>query len=314
MTTLSQIEPLEHVRCNLCGRDDPQLQHVISGFQIVRCRNCSLIYVNPRLSKEQTHQLYTHSEYFQNKSFYGPDGSAVYGYGEYLSQRQEIERSFEKIIHHLARFQSPGNLFEVGCGPGYLLNVARRHGWRVAGTEVSPYACRYAQEELGLNVSSQPLEEGTFSANSFDAGVMLDVVEHLHDPLSSLQAMHRLLKPGGVLVIGTPNAGSWVARILGPRWEDMRRVKEHLYLFSDRTLGAMLEKSGFRVGKTIQYGRYFQIGQILKRLEIYHEGLANGLARISRGLRLYNKVFYIVPFTKIIVFAKKLPDKGCQRQ
>ncbi len=296
---------LEIVPCNLCGAEDATRLYRIDGFQIVRCRKCGLIYVNPRLVREEVEKIYSQSEYFHNPKFYQFDGY-MYGYAEYISERQEIERSFEKVVQRLQVLTSPGHLFDIGCGPGYFLEVARRHGWEVTGMEISEAAVRYARHRLGLDVVQGSFEEQVLPPISFDAGVLLDVIEHFHDPFSALQKVHALLRPGGVVTIATPNAGSLLARLLGGRWEDMRRVKEHLYLFSEKTLTLMLQKTGFRVLKVHQYGRHFKVGKILRRWEFYHKGTARFLQSASRLLGFYDKTYYIVPFTKMIVFAEKV--------
>lgn len=304
-TTEGISNVLESVGCNLCSANDTEHLYKIDGFNLVRCRRCGLIYVNPRLVRQEVEKIYTRPEYFHNPQFYDSDGF-LYGYAEYVSERQEIEKSFEKVVKCLASLKTPGRLFEVGCGLGYFLNVARQYGWEVTGSEISESAAHYARRMLGLSVLWGSFEEQTLPPVSFDAGVLLDVIEHFHDPFAALQKSHKLLKPDGVLIIGTPNAGSLVARILGSRWEDMRRVKEHLYLFSHRTLTMMLEKSGFRVVKTVQYGRYFKVGKILRRWEIYGKRTARFLRCMSSVLGLEDRIYYIVPFTKMIVFAKKV--------
>ena len=306
--TASQIEhpedTMEYTNCNLCSANDAQHLYEIDGFNLVRCQRCGLIYVNPRLMSKEIEKIYAEPEYFHNPKFYDFDGF-LYGYAEYVSEREEIEKSFEKTVKRLETFKPSGRLFEVGCGLGYFLDVAHQRGWEVTGIEISKSAARYAHL-LGLNVLCGSFEDQMLPPLSFDAGVLLDVIEHLHDPTSVLRTAHRLLKPGAVLVIGTPNAGSLISRILGSRWEDMRRVREHLYLFSRQTLTQMLAKAGFQVVEVTQYGRYFKVGQILKRWELYHRGLARSLAQLSRVIGLHDKIFYIVPYTKMIVFAKKI--------
>ena len=297
-------EKMEYTHCNLCSADDAKQLYHIDGFNLVRCRRCGLIYVNPRLVKKEVEKIYTAPEYFHNPKFYDFDGS-LYGYAEYVSERVEIEKSFEKIAQRLETHKSPGRLFEVGCGLGYFLDVARQRGWEGTGIEVSQFAVRYAHR-LGLNVLCGSFEDQLLPPLAFDAGVLLDVIEHLHDPSSALHVAHRFLKQGGILVIGTPNAGSPISRMLGARWEDIRRVKEHLHLFSERTLTQLLAKAGFRVVEVTQYGRYFKVGGILKRWELYHRALARSVSQLTRVIGVYDKVFYIVPYTKMIVFAKKV--------
>jgi 2-polyprenyl-3-methyl-5-hydroxy-6-metoxy-1,4-benzoquinol methylase len=295
---------LEQVSCNLCSADDARHLYTIDGFRVVRCRVCSLVYVNPRLAAGEVEQIYARPEYFQNQDFYSENGS-LYGYAAYVSEREEIERSFERVLTQLERFLHPGTLLEVGSGLGFFLAVARARGWRASGLEVSAYAAEYARRVLHVDVSCARLEAQTFPLGSFDACVLLDVIEHFADPLSALRICHGLMAADGVLVVATPNVGSAVARLMGARWEDLRRITEHLYLFSRQTLRKMLRRAGFEVLGCRQYGRYFTIGQVLRRAAIYQPALSSGLLRVSQKLGLDEKRMYVIPLTKIVVFARK---------
>jgi len=295
---------LECVRCNLCGAGDTAPLMDIDGFHIVRCRRCGLVYVNPRFQQEALHEIYTEA-YYEHDGI--DNGLEFYGYEGYLEDRENIKITFAKRLRTIERFASRGRLLDVGCATGFFLALARDQGWEAIGTEVSSFAAEYAREELGLTVHTGTLRQLQLESGSFDVVTMWDVIEHLLDPTAELKEAGRLLRPGGVLSIITPDIDSSVARLLGPRWEEVRRVREHVYFFSERTLREMLAGVGFRVLKRESASKVFFLGPAVRRLKYYvGDGVLPGLAtRIVYGLHLDRIRVNINPFTKIAIYAQK---------
>ena len=111
---------------------------------------------------------------------------------------------------------------------------------------------------------------------------MWDVIEHLTDPLASLQEVYRVLAPEGIICIHTINIESPFARLMDHRWPWLMEM--HLYYFSPQTLTQMLEKAGFQVIQTVTQGRYLRLGYLLSRLEPYAGVLVQSLGELTRGL------------------------------
>jgi 2-polyprenyl-3-methyl-5-hydroxy-6-metoxy-1,4-benzoquinol methylase len=135
-------------------------------------------------------------------------------------------------------------VLDVGCGVGLLLDEARRRGWRTQGVELSDWGVRRAGH-LGLDVFQGILEEAGFAPSSFDAVFMIDVLEHLADPVRTLARVSQVLRPGGVLCLVTPDADSAAARVLGRRWWGM--LPGHVVLFPHRRLCELLRTVGFGI-------------------------------------------------------------------
>jgi 2-polyprenyl-3-methyl-5-hydroxy-6-metoxy-1,4-benzoquinol methylase len=139
-----------------------------------------------------------------------------------------------------------GRLIDIGCGNGAFLARMRALGWDVVGVEPDPGAARIGRERYGLTIHPGGLEEGHFGSDSFDAVTMGHVIEHLADPLSTLECVRDALKRGGHLVIHTPNLSS-----LGHRWfrKDWRGLEppRHLFIFRPQTLRKIVEVAGFTV-------------------------------------------------------------------
>jgi SAM-dependent methyltransferase len=137
-------------------------------------------------------------------------------------------------------------LLDVGCGPGFLLEAARRRGWEVLGVDPSRFAADSAAHTFGVRVLCCSLAEAALEPVSFDAVSLLHAVEHFADPVAALADVARLLRPGGVLFLETPNAASEGYRLFGREWVLLNPM-EHRYVFSPRTLARALEAAGLQV-------------------------------------------------------------------
>jgi 2-polyprenyl-3-methyl-5-hydroxy-6-metoxy-1,4-benzoquinol methylase len=201
---------------------------------IVRCSKCGMVYVNPRPQQSA-------------RDTYGGDS---YGFAR-SSQADMLVDGRPHSVRIVSEVESHvpiGSLLDVGCATGELLIAARDRGWRVHGVEVSPYAASVASGR-GLDVTIGLLRESHLSEGSFDAITLLDVIEHLEDPIAELTEMHRLLRPGGVLCIEAPNWGSVYRLLLGRRWAALQ-PRLHISYFDAQSLGTLLKRTGFEVVDT----------------------------------------------------------------
>ncbi len=139
---------------------------------------------------------------------------------------------------------TPGRLLEVGCGAGARLARLRDRGWDAHGQEVDAVAAEVARQTYDLPVVVAPLESAGFSENSFDAVASNHVIEHVPDPVELLKQSWRLLRPGGELIIVTPNVDSFLHRHFGACWRALDPPR-HLHLFCPKTLGQAAERAGF---------------------------------------------------------------------
>ena len=161
----------------------------------------------------------------------------------------------ERCVHWLklllARRLPPAKVLEIGCAHGGYVALLRWAGYDASGTEMSPFIVQYARETFGVPVSSGTIEQQTIPAGSLDVIVLNDVIEHLPDPVGTLGACARLLKPDGFFIIQTPEYKEHLtyADILATN--DLFNVHmkgkndEHLYLFSRRSAGRLFAGLGF---------------------------------------------------------------------
>jgi 2-polyprenyl-3-methyl-5-hydroxy-6-metoxy-1,4-benzoquinol methylase len=226
---------LKHINCNLCNENNYKILQTDGPFNVVKCRNCGLIYVNPHPAEER---LFNH----YNEGYYAP------WLKDQHSRRKMWKRRLKKVQH----FKSEGRLLDVGCGYGDFLYEARQNDFEVYGTEISKYAVNYAKDNIGIEVFEGVLKEADFADNFFDVVTFWHILEHTTDPLSNLREAGRILKPDGILIVAVPNFQNYIYRIAytvfklrPPKFFTQEDRELHLYFFSANTLKKMLEKAGF---------------------------------------------------------------------
>lgn len=153
----------------------------------------------------------------------------------------------------LSRVQPGERLLEVGCSNGALSEQLQTRGCRVVGIEVRADAAEKARafcEEVAVgDVERMPLP---WAPASFDAILLLDVLEHLVDPAAATRRLLPLLRPGGRLIIALPNVAHWQVRfrLLRGRfdYEDSGILdRTHLHLYTAKSARALLAQSGLQV-------------------------------------------------------------------
>jgi 2-polyprenyl-3-methyl-5-hydroxy-6-metoxy-1,4-benzoquinol methylase len=240
----------EETDCPLCGRNEGSLlneaadQMPASGaglrFAIVRCRRCGLVYTNPRPTAKSLALFYP--------SHYAPHAFRINAH-----DTRRPSRFWSRVFGRpcperrgLLPWPSPGRLLDFGCGGGsYLCEMANR-GWRVTGLDVSREVVASIQDNLGFDALSGTLPHPDLHPGSFEVITMWQSLEHVHQPLRVLRAAYELLVPGGKLIAAVPNYDCFTSRWFGENWYGLD-VPRHLTHFTPRTLGAMLQTSGFRV-------------------------------------------------------------------
>jgi len=172
-----------------------------------------------------------------------------------LPDCDSIERHFRRTSKWLSWISSKLNkpnhkirLLDVGCSSGAFLQVACRLGFIAEGVEPALQAAQSACNS-GLKVHQGLLEDIKFSSHTFDIVTMFEVIEHIKDAYSLFKECYRIIKPGGLLMIGTANTDSWTARVMKSRWEyfDISRHGGHISFFNPQSMRVLAERSGFKV-------------------------------------------------------------------
>ena len=231
---LEALVPTREVDCPLCGSAKHARLFAKHGFTFVRCRDCSLVFVNPQLEEsvvlEEYRTAVTNDLWFDVLT----------------SERQQaLDRAkFGEVLDALEPYR--GRLLDVGCSIGLFLHLAGERGWQGVGLEPAPRARKHARDVYGLDVRPVPVADAGFAPETFDAVALLSVLEHATEPLALLRGCARVLRPGGALYAIVPNVESLACRVLGAEARTFDG-RNHLVYFSAATLGDALGRSGFEV-------------------------------------------------------------------
>jgi SAM-dependent methyltransferase len=198
---------------------------------------------------------------------------------DYLSEEPGQRRTARALLERLERRVTPGALLDAGCWLGFLLDEARVRGWEVTGLEPSRFAAGYARERLGLHVLGDDLMTAELPGASFDAVVLADVIEHLPDPGAGLERISTLLRPGGILVLVLPDAGSRVARVLGRRWWSV--IPTHVQYFTRGSLSTLLQRHGWELLEVGTAPKAFTVRYYLERIGGYSGAVSRSLVKLA---------------------------------
>jgi len=273
-------DALESVDCPLCGPGPgAETRQVMPPFRIVRCRQCTLTFVSPRLTEPAIMRLYQGAAYF---------GSTVagQGYDEYMDLRPNWHRTFRRRLRQISPYQPRGRVLDVGCGPGFFLEVAAEAGYEVWGVDPSEFAIKLARERFGDRVQQGTLTDLASTAARFDVIVAFDTFEHIYRPLEFLDNIWSLLNPGGILAITTPDPTSTLARLSGRRWVSFK-LPEHVFYWSEAPLRRAL-RGRFEMLSLTRAGQYATVGFLMRRLLGLGRSDSGPLGFVLQGLNRLN--------------------------
>jgi SAM-dependent methyltransferase len=191
-----------------------------------------------------------------------------------------VHRRLAKIVDGFGRFRETNRWLDVGCGAGALLDAAAKAGWEAEGTEVASAAVERLAAR-GRTVFAGDLEELRLPEGGYDVVSLVEVLEHLPDPLSVVRRTAVLLRPGGVAYVTTPHARGMSARALGLRWS-LVAPPEHLQLFSRRGLRALFSRAGLMVDRCRTEG----LNPYELRAALLCQQAATGLQRVEASYQL----------------------------
>jgi SAM-dependent methyltransferase len=158
----------------------------------------------------------------------------------------------ERCLHWLRTVlkykQPPARVLELGSAHGGFVAMLRWAGFDATGLEISAWVVDFARRAFDVPMLLGPLEDQDIAPASLDVIVLMDVLEHLHDPAGTMGGCLRLLKPDGILLIQTPcypegnSHEEMLAR--GARFREMLQPAEHLYLFSRASISELFNRLG----------------------------------------------------------------------
>lgn len=313
-TTMIRTRPVPH--CPICNHAgelyyadlNDRLFDAPGKWSLRACTNpqCSLLWLDPAPVAEDLHlayrKYYTHAgnanhQVSPNRAAWRGYRALVFGTARYPATLREklLGLAFFLLPNRKVAVEYPirqlhdlpqGRALEIGCGSGGLLQDVVGMGWQAVGIDFDAAAVASARDR-GLDVRVGDLASQSFADQSFDAVLMNHVIEHLPDPVATLQEIKRILRPGGRLLCATPNGHSWGSRHFGHNWRGLEPPR-HIQIFTRDALRSAAQQAGF--SQTVVHVTVRSSIQILKESLLLENPQAN-TAKIS--VRLYLELIWL---------------------
>lgn len=244
-----------HSSCPVCGSGGLRERYVVNGFTILRCGRCGLMFVREIPTQEELDRHY---------------GKAADGMGEnedcvYLNREnaENLGYYYRNLRARILERVPAGRILDVGCNAGQFLDVME--GFERHGIERSPVHGAVARAKYGERVFLGVFEDYPEPGFLFDCISLQDVLDHMVDPLAALRKCHRLLRPGGLLVVKVHDLSCLYARLSGRNFYAFLPPL-HLFYFGRRSLRLALEKSGFAVASLTHMAHLMFVSTVFYRL------------------------------------------------
>jgi len=217
--------------------DKPALKE--NGYISYQCEDCDNIYISPLPDLADVENLYGHD-------------SANISAQRHLMPSRFKELHAREVLKALQKFKRSGKLLEIGIGGGTFLRAAHDAGFEVCGSDYNPIQISEVSRRYGFRCERGDYKTA-FAGEKFDVIVHVDVLSHFRDPIAEFEAMSAMLNPDGVMLFQTGNFGD-----LSPsrRWlVDKWQYPDHLYFFSEKGLGQLMEQAGLEPLFIARYSR-----------------------------------------------------------
>lgn len=282
--------------CCICGGNEAVSYKGAPGLGLVKCRKCTLVFVDPMPGPPQLKDIY-------EGRYYNSENSLEMGYDNYFDEEENIRKTALKRLKYMERHVRKGRLLDVGCAFGFFMDTAKKRGWDVCGIDISRLACEHARK-LGLKVIEGNADIMDLPEDKYDLITLWDVVEHLTRPKEVLIKLRQRLGEEGLLVLTTPDIDSLPARLTDGNWLGFKSPKEHLWYFSKVTISRLLSEAGFKIERIFYSGKHVSLNMFIERLSRYLP-MAGKLNPADIGRKIS---FYANPFDICCVFARKDED------
>jgi len=245
------MRTVEVSRCRACGGEGETIHQKLRDrvfgapgtWAMRQCRTCASLWLDPRPHPDDLsaayRTYYTHAEKGQ-----GP----LAGRSKAIKRLVPGHRAAAAGDLAYLGDQPPGAVLDVGCGKGRTLTALSDLGWRARGVDMDPAGVETALA-AGCDVSVGTIDDAVTEPGGYDAVVAVHVIEHVEEPAAMVDSALSLLRPGGLIVVVTPNADSWLAHRYGRRWRGLEPPR-HLQIFTPRALRSLLVDAGYQTVST----------------------------------------------------------------
>jgi len=274
----NRIQDDEKFQCILCKNNHgKEFLAWEKTYKLFKCSSCGAVSPNIRLFDE--------GEYI--KSIYDTND-----YKDKLIRETHKQYEYRKKTFGTERFQytverlglgQKSKVLDIGCGAGYYLSVLADNKIHYKGLEVARHFVDYCKSHHNLNVANTPIEKE--EDNYYDLITMFDVLEHLANPISTLNIISNKLKIGGYCVAYTPNIHSIGYELMGAKQNTLLPF-EHLCFFNKESLYHLADKAGMEITKIEVFGLDIMDYLLMKE----HEDNVNYIDNIKDMMNLVQSV------------------------
>lgn len=231
---------------------------------------------------------------FDPETYYTADffnGNTEGGYPDYITSEKVLRAEFRTVLDRVRQLAPSGTMIEIGAAYGFFLLEAKDH-YRVHGVEIADEAAEFARRR-GLDVRTGGLTRSILEEiGPVDVVVMLDVIEHLEDPKATLELCGEFLRPGGTVILTTPDFASALARITGKSWRSMT-PPQHLWYFTRDSIARMAAAAGLEVAQISHPWKRVPLSLILQLISRYTglelpRSALTSLSRIGLPVNLFD--------------------------
>ena len=249
--------------CVICKNDHFEQWCRDGEFEVLKCLECELIFVNPCLNQKGLDIVYQ-----------GHHNKRVSDKDEWVKRKSmyKIDRDF------LIEIIDEGSILDVGCGGGFFLNKFDPQRWQRTGLEIDPDTAPFAMDNFGIKVNVGTSEAMSFKDAQFDVVCFRGSFEHLVNPQITIQEVNRVLKQGGYLYLcALPNVDSYCANLYREKWNQFD-AKKHIFMFSVPTLQKLVLPLGFK-----------KVSSAFFYLETPYADVEKDISRVAQDQELINK-------------------------
>ena len=263
-------------------------------YNVFFCKTCNVGFTIPFPSSTELSSLYSSGTYRADS------GKRFVGLVEtFIDFSRQLRRK------RIEKYKEKGRILDIGCGRGVFLDVMRKHGWKVAGTEYNKETAESITKNYNINIVTGDPGDWGFPPESFDVVTMNHVLEHMSAPENAIGECSRLLRKGGLLVVAVPNITSLQSALGKHRWFHLD-IPYHIYHFSEKGLSSLLEKHTFHLLKIrrfdLEYNPFGWLQTLLNVTGIRKNLLYDLLKNVeSRNILISNRSKWDLLLTIVLI-------------
>lgn len=279
------------IACNACGADAFKVFNSVGNWDIGKCTVCNLVYVNPipvfEPSKEFS-QISLEFQYTQYMHKRIPAGVIAF-------EHEQLQFQVSEVVRLMGQQPDAFRFLDLGCGSGVSVKAATDLGWQATGIDLDPELIQAGREQFDVDLRCSQLLDNDLGDNSVHFVRLRDVIEHLPNPYEVLLEAMRVLVPGGIVLITSPNQEGLISSMrffLKGKVDRVATVTppHHLHGFTPQTLKRIVDRTGFKYHQVFTTSpvdsRYVTSNNMRSANNLLYRAIWSGAVRLNRGSML----------------------------